>query len=120
MFPSECVEVGDVIEFTPNLAYDDALYSWQFGDGTQQILPAGDIVTHTYDESGSPVVTLTIENALCVDSTQRTACIIEFQGGSVGVPSAFTPTFGGDGTGAQAYADDDLRDNDIFFPQLQE
>ena len=119
MFPSECVEVGDVIEFTPNLAYDDALYTWQFGDGTQQILPAGDIVTHTYDESGSPVVTLTIENALCVDSTQRTACIIEFQGGSVGVPSAFTPTFGGDGTGAQAYADDDLRDNDIFFPQLQ-
>lgn len=119
MFPAECVEVGDVIEFTPNLDYEDAIYTWRFGDGTEQVLPGGDIVTHTYDEPGSPVVNLTIENALCIDSTQRTACIIEFQGGSVGVPSAFTPTFGGDGTGAQAYADDDLRDNDIFFPQLQ-
>ena len=119
MFPTECVEVGDVIEFTPNLSYEDAIYTWTFGDGAEQVLPVGDIVTHTYEGAGSLLVNLTIENALCTDSTQRTACIIEFQGGNVGVPTAFTPTFGGDGTGAQAYADDDLRDNDIFFPQLR-
>ena len=37
----------------------------------------------------------------------------------MGVPSAFTPTFGGDGSGSQAFGDDDLRDNDVFFPQLR-
>ena len=37
----------------------------------------------------------------------------------MGVPTAFTPTFGGDGTGSQNFSDDDLRDNDVFFPQLQ-
>ena len=48
----------------------------------------------------------------------KIGCIIEFQGGSIGVPSAFTPTFGGDGNGSQAFGDDDFRDNDIFFPQI--
>ena len=119
LFPSECVEVGDVVEFTPNFAYPDASYSWQFGDGSSLEVSDGSIVTHTYSEAGDPSITLVIENALCADSTSRSACIIEFQGGSVGVPSAFTPTFGGDGSGAQAYGDDDLRDNDVFFPQLR-
>lgn len=119
MFPAECVEVGDIVEFTPNFNYDDAVYVWQFGDGSEQSIPEGDIVTHTYSEAGTPVINLIIENALCTDSTQRIGCIIEFQGGSVGVPSAFTPTFGGDGSGAQAFGDDNLRDNNVFFPQLQ-
>ena len=118
IFPAECVEVGDVVEFTPNFNYDGAVYSWQFGDGSELESPEGAIVTHTYTESGSPIITLTIQNALCSDSTSRVGCIIEFQGGSVGVPSAFTPTFGGDGSGAQNYGDDDLRDNDVFFPQI--
>ena len=118
IFPAECVEVGDVVELTPNFNYDDAIYSWQFGDGAEVESPEGSIVTHTYSEAGSPVITLTIQNALCTDSTSRTGCIIAFEGGSVGVPSAFTPTFGGDGNGAQAFGDDDLRDNDIFFPQI--
>lgn len=119
IFPGQCVEVGDVVEFTPNFNYEDAIYTWKFGDGSEQVSPEGTIVTHTYGEAGSPVVTLVVENALCVDSTARTACIIEFEGGSVGVPSAFTPTFGGDGSGSQAFGDDDLRDNDVFFPQLR-
>lgn len=119
IFPGQCVEVGDVVEFTPNFSYGDAIYTWKFGDGTEEVSPNGTIVTHTYEEAGSPVVTLVVENALCTDSTSRTACIIEFEGGTVGVPSAFTPTFGGDGSGAQAFGDDDLRDNDVFFPQLR-
>ena len=118
IFPAECVEVGDVVELTPNFNYEDAAYSWQFGDGTEIESPGADIVTHTYTEAGSPTITLTIENALCTDSTSRVACVIEFQGGTVGVPSAFTPTFGGDGSGSQSFGDDDFRDNDIFFPQI--
>lgn len=119
MFPDECIEVGDILELTPNFAYDNATYTWQFGDGATVSSPEGSIVTHTYLSSGDPSITLVIENALCTDSTERSTCVIEFQGGTVGVPSAFTPTFGGDGTGAQAYADDDFRDNDVFFPQIQ-
>ena len=119
LFPSECVEVGDVIELTPNFDYGDATYTWGFGDGTEFESPDGSIITHTYSTSGDPNITLTIENALCTDSTDRSTCVIEFQGGSVGVPSAFTPTFGGDGSGSQAFGDDDLRDNDVFFPQLR-
>ncbi len=119
MFPDQCVEVGDVLELTPNFDYPDAVYTWSFGDGSSTAVPDGSIITHTYTEAGDPSITLTIENALCGDSTSRSTCIIEFQGGSVGVPSAFTPTFGGDGTGSQAYGDDDFRDNDVFFPQLQ-
>ena len=119
IFPAECVEVGDVVELTPNFAYDDATYTWQFGDGSTQEVPDGNIVTHTYSEAGDPEITLVIENELCVDSTSRATCVIEFEGGTVGVPSAFTPTFGGDGTGSQVYGDDDYRDNDVFFPQLQ-
>jgi hypothetical protein len=82
-------------------------------------VPDGGIITHTYTESGDPEITLTVQNALCTDSTVRSTCVIEFEGGTVGVPSAFTPTFGGDGSGSQAYGDDDFRDNDVFFPQLQ-
>ena len=119
MFPDECIEVGDILEFTPNFAYDDATYTWHFGDGATVSSPEGGIVTHTYLSSGDPSITLVIENTLCADSTERSTCVIEFQGGTVGVPSAFTPTFGGDGTGSQAYGDDDFRDNDVFFPQLQ-
>ena len=119
MFPDECVEVGDVLELTPNFNYPDAVYTWSFGDGSSTSVPEGSIITHTYTESGDPSISLTIENALCADSTMRSTCVIEFQGGTVGVPSAFTPTFGGDGTGSQAYGDDDFRDNDVFFPQLQ-
>lgn len=119
LFPGQCVEAGDVVEFTPNFQYEDAVYTWRFGDGAEQSSPEGNIVTHTYSDAGSPSVTLVVENALCADSTSRTACIIEFEGGTVGVPSAFTPTFGGDGNGSQAYGDDDLRDNDVFFPQLR-
>ncbi len=119
IFPNECVEVGDVIELTPNFNYGDASYTWHLGDGTVIESPDGSIVTHTYNASGDPNITLTIQNELCTDSTDRNTCVIEFQGGSVGVPSAFTPTFGGDGSGAQAYGDDDLRDNDVFFPQLR-
>ena len=118
IFPAECVEVGDVVELTPNFNYGDAVYSWQFGDGTEVETPEGSIVTHTYSEASSPVITLTIQNALCTDSTSRTGCVIAFEGGSIGVPSAFSPTFGGDGNGAQAFGDDDFRDNDIFFPQI--
>ena len=118
IFPAECVEVGDVVELTPNFYYEDAVYSWQFGDGAEVETPEGDIVTHTYSEASSPVITLTIQNALCIDSTSRTGCVIAFEGGSIGVPSAFSPTFGGDGNGAQAFGDDDFRDNDIFFPQI--
>ena len=103
----------------PNFSYDDAIYTWKFGDGTEEVSPNGTIVTHTYEEAGSPVVTLVVENALCTDSTSWTACIIEFEGGTVGNRSAFTLTFGGDGSGAQAFGDDDLRDNDVFFPQLR-
>ena len=80
IFPAECVEVGDVVEFTPNFNYDGAVYSWQSGDGTELESPEGGIVTHTYNEAGSPTITLTIENALCTDSTSRVGCIIEFQG----------------------------------------
>ena len=118
IFPAECVEVGDIIEFTPNFNYEDATYQWQLGDGTEIETFEGAIVTHTYAEASNPTITLTIENALCTDSTSRIGCIIEFQGGSIGVPSAFTPTFGGDGNGSQAFGDDDFRDNDIFFPQI--
>ena len=119
VFPNECVEVGDVIELTPNFDYGDAIYTWNFGDGSEFESPDGSIVTHTYSAAGDPNITLAIENALCTDSTDRTTCVIEFQGGTVGVPSAFTPTFGGDGSGSQAYGDDDLRNNDVFFPQLR-
>ena len=119
IFPAECVEVGDIVELTPNFNYPDAVYTWSFGDGSTISSPEGGIATHTYTASGDPNITLVIENALCADSTDRSTCVIEFQGGTVGVPSAFTPTFGGDGTGSQAYGDDDLRDNDIFFPQLR-
>ena len=119
IFPAECVEVGDVLELTPNFAYDDASYTWSFGDGSVTTLPDGGIVTHTYTEAGDPDITLTVENALCKDSTSRSTCVILFEGGTVGVPSAFTPTFGGDGSGSQAYGDDDFRDNDVFFPQLR-
>lgn len=113
------MEVGDVIELTPNFDYGDAIYTWNFGDGSEFESPDGSIVTHTYSAAGDPNITLAIENALCTDSTDRTTCVIEFQGGTVGVPSAFTPTFGGDGSGSQAYGDDDLRNNDVFFPQLR-
>ena len=119
MFPAECVQVGDIVEFSPNFNYADAIYVWSFGDGNTQSIPEGSIVTHTYSEAGVPSIGLTIENELCTDSTIRTGCIIEFQGGSVGVPSAFSPTFGGDGSGSQAFGDDNLRDNNVFFPQLQ-
>lgn len=119
MFPAECVETGDILELTPNFAYDDAVYIWNFGDGSSTEVPDGGIITHTYTESGDPEITLTVQNALCTDSTVRSTCVIEFEGGTVGVPSAFTPTFGGDGSGSQAYGDDDFRDNDVFFPQLQ-
>lgn len=119
IFPAECVEVGDIVELTPNFNYDDAIYTWSFGDGSSIDSPEAGIATHTYTESGDPSITLTITNALCSDSTTRSTCVIEFEGGTVGVPSAFTPTFGGDGTGSQAYGDDDLRDNDVFFPQLR-
>ena len=119
IFPNECVEVGDVVELTPNFNYGDASYTWSLGDGTVIESPDGSIVTHTYSASGDPNITLTIQNELCTDSTDRNTCVIEFEGGSVGVPSAFTPTFGGDGSGSQAFGDDDLRDNDVFFPQLR-
>jgi hypothetical protein len=119
MFPAECVQVGEIVEFTPNFNYPDAVYVWSFGDGAEQSIPEGSIVTHTYGNAGVPAISLTIQNALCTDSTIRNGCIIEFQGGSVGVPSAFTPTFGGDGSGSQSYGDDNLRDNNVFFPQLQ-
>ena len=119
MFPDQCIEVGDILELTPNFDYEGATYTWHFGDGSTAEIPEGSIVTHTYMESGDPNISLVIENAICADSTQRSTCVIEFQGGSVGVPTAFTPTFGGDGSGSQAYGDDDFRDNDVFFPQIQ-
>ena len=84
IFPAECVEVGDVVEFTPNFTMRTPSTAGNLGMAPKSRHRNGTIVTHTYSEASSPVITLTIQNALCIDSTSRTACVIEFEGGSIG------------------------------------
>jgi gliding motility-associated-like protein len=67
-------------------------------------------------------VQLVVEQGVCSDSTWVTLCVEDLIGGSVSMPTAFTPLFGGGGTGAgsggeiQGY---DVRDNDIFAPVIR-
>lgn len=120
VFPTVCLEAGESAEFTPYINYPSATYAWDFGDGAVDFTTGGMPVAHSFDAPGSPTVQLVVEQGVCSDSTWVTLCVEDLIGGSVSMPTAFTPLFGGGGSGSggeiQGY---DVRDNDIFAPVIR-
>jgi len=99
------------INFT-NLSTGGTTVFWNFGDGDTSIV---NNPTHTYQDTGTYLVTLTITNQYgCVNVYQMTIIIEPFY--TFDIPNAFTPNPGG-GNGGQYDATSLL--NDVFYPTTE-
>jgi PKD repeat protein len=54
---------------------DEALYTWDFGDGTSQTRSSPVAVTHVYTEPGEHYPTLVVEGEQCYDEVQKTVAV---------------------------------------------
>ena len=119
VFPLVCLEAGESAHFTPYIAYPNAQYSWDFGDGSTMETAGGAPVTHSFETAGSPIVQLRVDQGLCTDSTWLSLCVEDLIGGSVSMPTAFTPLAGGGSTSGGHIGQYDVRDNDLFAPVIR-
>jgi gliding motility-associated-like protein len=113
------LEAGESAHFTPYIAYPNAQYSWDFGDGSTMETTGGAPVTHSFETAGSPIVQLSVDQGLCTDSTWLSLCVEDLIGGSVSMPTAFTPLAGGGSTSGGHIGQYDVRDNDLFAPVIR-
>lgn len=119
VFPTACLEAGETSDFTPYINYPEATYRWDFGDGFSEVTNGGVPVNHSFSMPGSPTVQLVVEQGACSDSTWVTLCVEDIIGGSIEMPTGFTPLEGGGGGGGGDISAYDVRDNDIFAPIIR-
>ncbi len=89
-------------------------YTWDFGDGSGS---NDENPRHFYEDTGSYVITLIADNGFCADTLVSNTEIKAISGGSIRVPTAFTPNPNGPSNGG-IYDPDDTN-NDIFYPVVE-
>jgi gliding motility-associated-like protein len=89
-------------------------WEWSFGDGNSSVAFSP---THTYQNTGSYDVTLSVENADgCTDEITIPDAVKAQQGGEIEFPNAFTPNKNGPSNGQYQYGE---RTNHVFYPFVQ-
>ncbi len=62
------VNFKNLSAMTENTNIEDSLFKWNYGDGTQEILPKKNHPTHIYAKGGQYTVTLTVVSQFCNES----------------------------------------------------
>lgn len=71
--PAGSCDVPAIIEFVPEDIFDDAIYTWDFGDGSSDQSSMNQ--SHTYTIGGDYTVTLTVQRGDCIATHQATVAI---------------------------------------------